>query len=232
MARLFVSTTLFSTHVGHSIHQPKRTTVCNLPLDTPFSLSRTKEFMSYFNSLLSVFRKRPPASTEVDSGSEAQPAQSAKPQGERRKIERRNATEATRALIIDDSKTVIVTLRKFLISADYTTLEALDAESGIELARSERPDVIFLDIVLPGMNGFAALRILRRDPQTKDIPIIMMSSNEQATEQFFGDRIGADDFMKKPFSREEVFARLDKLVCADSQLHHPDPKGGSNTERV
>lgn len=185
--------------------------------------------MSYFNSLLSIFRKRTPEPTAVDSGSESQPA---KPQGERRKIERRNATESTRALIIDDSKTVIVTLRKFLVSADYATLEALDAESGIELARTEVPDVIFLDIVLPGMNGFAALRVLRRDPLTKDIPIIMMSSNEQATEQFFGDRIGADDFMKKPFSREEVFARLDKLVCTDSQLRQPDSRGASDTARI
>jgi twitching motility two-component system response regulator PilH len=162
--------------------------------------------MSYFDSLFSIFRKRAPSPPAVDSGSEVQPAQSAKPQVERRNDERRNAIEGTRALIIDDSKTVVFALKKILISTGYTTLEALDAESGIELARAEEPDVIFLDIVLPGMNGFAALRALRRDPQTKDIPIIMMSGNEQATEQFYGDRIGADDFIKKPFTREEVFS--------------------------
>jgi twitching motility two-component system response regulator PilH len=66
------------------------------------------------------------------------------------------------------------------------------------------------------MNGFAALRALRRDPVTKDVPIIMISGNEQATEQFFGTRIGADDFMKKPFSRFEVFARIERLL--DSEL--------------
>ena len=92
------------------------------------------------------------------------------------------------------------------------TLEAGDAERGIELARSEQPDLIFLDIVLPGMNGFAALRALRRDPDTRDIPIIMISGNEQATEEFYVHRIGADDFMKKPFSRAEVFARIERLL--------------------
>jgi twitching motility two-component system response regulator PilH len=131
---------------------------------------------------------------------------------ERRSRPRLNAREDTRALIIDDSRTVIAALKKILRSAGYLTLEALDAESGLEIARAELPDIIFLDIVLPGMNGFAALRALRRDPSTRDIPVIMISGNEQATEQFFGTRIGADDFMKKPFSRFEVFARLERLL--------------------
>ena len=131
---------------------------------------------------------------------------------ERRSRPRLNAREDTRALIIDDSRTVVAALKKILRSAGYLTLEALDAESGLEIARSELPDIIFLDIVLPGMNGFAALRALRRDPNTRDIPVIMISGNEQATEQFFGTRIGADDFMKKPFSRFEVFARIERLL--------------------
>lgn len=65
------------------------------------------------------------------------------------------------------------------------------------------------------MNGFAALRALRRDGCTWQIPVIMMSGNEKATEQFFGTRIGADDFMKKPFSRLEVFSRIEQLLDED-----------------
>ncbi|HRE15654.1 MAG TPA: response regulator, partial [Rhodocyclaceae bacterium] len=80
------------------------------------------------------------------------------------------------------------------------------------IARLQQPDLIFLDIVLPGMNGFAALRVMRKDPQTQHIPIIMISGNEQAAEQFYAQRIGADDFMKKPFSRFEVFARIERLL--------------------
>ncbi|ARU31463.1 response regulator [Sulfuriferula sp. AH1] len=136
-------------------------------------------------------------------------------QTERRNKKRLNARKGTRALIIDDSPTIIFALKKMLQSTGYVTFEASDAEQGMALARKERPDIIFLDIVLPGMNGFAALRMLRRDPLTQPIPIIMISSNEQATEQFFGSRIGAEDFMKKPFSRFEVFARIERLLDAD-----------------
>ena len=65
------------------------------------------------------------------------------------------------------------------------------------------------------MNGFTALRAIRRDPLIRDIPVIMMSGNEQAMEQFYGSRIGADDFMKKPFSRDELFFRIEQLLDDD-----------------
>ena len=134
---------------------------------------------------------------------------------DRRVKERRNAAPGTRVLIIDDSATIVALLRRMLRQNELATLEAGDAEAGIELARTERPDLIFLDIVLPGMNGFAALRNLRKEPTTRDIPVIMISGNEQATEQVYAHRIGADDFMKKPFSRAEVFARIERLLDPD-----------------
>jgi twitching motility two-component system response regulator PilH len=134
---------------------------------------------------------------------------------DRRIKDRRNAASGTRVLIIDDSATIVALLRRMMRQNDYETLEAGDAEAGIELARTELPSLIFLDIVLPGMNGFSALRQLRRDPLTKDIPIIMISGNEQATEEFYVHRIGADDFMKKPFARAEVFARVERLLDAE-----------------
>ena len=139
-------------------------------------------------------------------------SESAETTVERRKRPRIDAREGTRVLIIDDSKTIVAAVRKFLRSAGYETLEALDAEAGLELMRAHKPDLVFLDIVLPGMNGFAALRAIRRDPALRDIPVIMMSGNEQAMEQFFGTRIGADDFMKKPFSRYEIFFRIERLL--------------------
>ena len=131
---------------------------------------------------------------------------------ERRSRKRINTHKGRRILIIDDSPTIVGALRKMLRSAGCITLEAADAESGLELIRKEKPELVFLDIVLPGMTGFAALRQMRRDPLTLHIPVIMISGNEQATEQFYVKRIGADDFMKKPFSRHEVFARIESLV--------------------
>ncbi|MEC5387900.1 response regulator [Uliginosibacterium sp. H3] len=167
--------------------------------------------MSIFKTFKTIFAKSGEPRVEEQEAALDNPGRI----GDRRSRKRRDAREGTRALIIDDSPTIVAALKRFLRSAGYITLEAGDAEKGIEIARTENPELIFLDIVLPGMNGFAALRMLRRDPATKDVPIIMISGNEQATEQFFGTRIGADDFMKKPFSRFEVFARIERLLDAD-----------------
>lgn len=164
--------------------------------------------MGIFDRIRSTF-----GSTEFESDGVADSGGAVK--GERRRKRRVNARDDTRALIIDDSPTVVFALKKILRSAGFITFEAGDAESGIEIARAEKPDLIFLDIILPGVNGFAVLRTLRRDDLTRHIPIIMISGNEQATELFFGSRIGADDFMKKPFSRFEVFARIERLLDND-----------------
>lgn len=130
------------------------------------------------------------------------------------------------ALVVDDSPTIVVMLKRMLVQNGFETIEAGDAETGLELARWRQPSLIFLDIVLPGMNGFTALRMLRRDPLTKDIPVIMISGNAQATETFYVQRIGADDFMKKPFSRAEVFARIERLLDSGrlERASEPEPE--------
>ena len=139
------------------------------------------------------------------------------PMRERRLRKRLNAKHGLYALIIDDSPTIVAALGKTLRSAGYVTIDAGDAESGLTLAQQANPSLIFLDIVLPGMNGFAALRLLRKHPQLRDTPVIMISGNEHATEQFYANRIGADDFMKKPFARIEIFSRIENLLD-DAQI--------------
>ncbi len=132
---------------------------------------------------------------------------------ERRIKPRTNARPGTRVLVIDDSSTIVAVLSKMLRSAGYEVSAAGDAEQGIALAlQAPHPELIFLDIVLPGMSGFEALRVLRREAATRAVPVIMISGNQQATEQFYSFRIGADDFMKKPFPRAEVFARIERLL--------------------
>lgn len=138
----------------------------------------------------------------------------------RREKDRRNARPGTRILVIDDSPTIVALLKRMLQQNHYDVMVAYDGESGIEIARREKPDLVFLDIVLPGIDGFNALRTLRRDPITKDVPIIMISGNAQATEQFYVQRIGADDFMKKPFSRPEVFSRIEHLLDETGTPRH------------
>ena len=164
-----------------------------------------KKGMSIFKQIKSILNKSDTATISTDTAREA-PA-------ERRSKKRLNH-KGRRVLIIDDSATIVASLGAMLKSAGCRTSEAPDAETGIEAVQREKPDLVFLDIVLPGMNGFAALRLIRRDPLARLTPIIMISGNEQATEQFYAKRIGADDFMKKPFSRHEVFARMESLVMA------------------
>lgn len=163
--------------------------------------------MSIFDRILGSVR-RPTNRPEAPSATPAAPV-------ERRHRKRVNARQGTRVLIIDDSPTVVAVLRKALRSAGYDTREALDAEHGLALIEQDPPELIFLDIILPGMNGFSALRAIRKQPASQHIPVIMISGNEHATEQFYANRIGADDFMKKPFSRHEVFARIEALLDDD-----------------
>lgn len=141
----------------------------------------------------------------------------------RTKKPRINAKAGTRVLVIDDSPTIVALLRRMLQQNGFEVLEAGDAEAGLEIARSGPLDLLFLDIVLPGMNGFEALRRLRRDPHTRELPVVMISGNELATEQFYAQRIGADDFMKKPFSRSEVFHRIERLLGPDRLPHRAAP---------
>ena len=167
-----------------------------------------------------------PADVQSDAAQvPAEPAQPDHDGPERRERNRRHARPGLRVLVIDDSPTIVALLKRMLQQNQLVVLEAFDAESGIEIARKEVPDLIFLDIVLPGMDGFNALRTLRRDPITKHLPIIMISGNTQATEQFYVQRIGADDFMKKPFSRAEVFMRIEALLDAENIPRHGSKPG-------
>jgi twitching motility two-component system response regulator PilH len=143
--------------------------------------------------------------------------------GERRVDERVRTTLGARLLVVDDSATIRAVLGKMLVQDGYEVLKAGDGEAAIEVARSQSPDLIFLDIVLPGMSGFAVLRALRRDPRTQMTPIVMMSGNQQATEQFYVQRFGADGFVKKPFGRREVFHAIRELVRAGRMPERPTP---------
>lgn len=149
----------------------------------------------------------------------------------RRLRARRNAPRGVTVLIIDDSATVLAVLRKILRSAGYITREAVDAEQGLALLAQAPSDLIFLDIVLPGMNGFHALRAIRKNPTTRHIPVIMISGNEHATEQFYALRIGADNFLKKPFSRYEVFTHIEALLD-DHDLPSRQEEKSASTERA
>ncbi|KRE89502.1 histidine kinase [Frateuria sp. Soil773] len=124
------------------------------------------------------------------------------------------AQAATPMLVVDDSPTIRTVLGRILAQDGYAVQAAENGEDALELIRAAPPALVFLDIVLPGINGFAVLRALRHDPRTRHVPIVMISGNPQATEQFYAQRFGADDFIRKPFARADICASIDTLVRA------------------
>lgn len=114
-----------------------------------------------------------------------------------------------RVLIIDDSPTETELLRQILSHAGYQVLSAGDGETGCAMARSQHPDVILMDVVMPGLNGFQATRELGQDPDTRDIPVIVVSKKNQASDQHWARRQGARDYLVKPIDRRQL---LDKIA--------------------
>jgi twitching motility two-component system response regulator PilH len=136
----------------------------------------------------------------------------AKDPKERRRNKRTVPKAGSAVLVVDDSKTVRSVLRKMLQQGGFEVLEAADGKAAVEQARAHRPDLIIMDVVMPNMNGFQATRKLRKARETRAIPIVIMSGNKQATQEFWVIRIGANDFMAKPFNRFEVYRRIERIL--------------------
>ncbi|MGF1525898.1 MAG: PleD family two-component system response regulator [Candidatus Competibacterales bacterium] len=119
-----------------------------------------------------------------------------------------------RILIIDDSPTETFAFKRMLEESGYHTLNATNAEDGVALAKREKPDLILMDVVMPGMNGFQATRLLSRDPDTANIPVIMVTTKDQETDRIWGLRQGARDYVVKPPSTKEFIAKIRALLDA------------------
>ena len=114
-------------------------------------------------------------------------------------------------LIVDDALTVRELLTRALKHAGHSVETAGSGEEALERAAIRVPDVIFLDILLPGMNGFATLRQLRKNPSLAEVPVVVVSGSAQASDQFFHEKIGIDDFLPKPFAAQDVINCMQRL---------------------
>ncbi|MFK8028884.1 MAG: PleD family two-component system response regulator [Gammaproteobacteria bacterium] len=114
-------------------------------------------------------------------------------------------------LIVDDSPTEVHVIKSALEEQGYETLSAESGERGVEMARESKPDLILMDVVMPGLNGFQATRQLSKDPVTSEIPVIMVTTKNQKTDRIWGMRQGAVDYIVKPFSAEDL---LEKTAAA------------------
>nr|WP_326127552.1 response regulator [uncultured Oscillibacter sp.] len=109
-------------------------------------------------------------------------------------------------LIVEDEKNIVDILRFNLQREGYQTREAYDGEDGLNKARTEKPDLILLDVMLPRMNGFEVCRALRQAGD--NVPVIILTAREEETDKVLGLEIGADDYITKPFSMRELIARV------------------------
>lgn len=117
-------------------------------------------------------------------------------------------------LIVDDSPTEVHVMKKALEGSGYRTATAGDGQEGVRLAREMHPDLIFMDIVMPGMNGYQATRAIVNDPDTKKIPIVMVTSKGLETDRIWGLRQGAVDYMVKPVSPDKLVEKAQTTLAA------------------
>jgi two-component system alkaline phosphatase synthesis response regulator PhoP len=113
-----------------------------------------------------------------------------------------------RILIVDDDREVVRLMKAYLEQAAYDVLTAHDGETAVYIIRHDQPDLILLDLNLPGRDGHEITRLIRSDPALAHIPIIMLTARIEDTDKIIGLEIGADDYVTKPYNPREVIARI------------------------
>lgn len=122
-----------------------------------------------------------------------------------------------RILIVDDEKDIIELVRYNLEKEGFLVKGAMDGESGLGIALQEQPDIILIDLMLPGIDGLEVCRSLRADGRTSSIPVIMLTAKSAETDRVLGLELGADDYITKPFSPRELMARIKAVLRRTSQ---------------
>ena len=119
-------------------------------------------------------------------------------------------------LIIDDSPTDIRVFTTLLERAAHHVTAVSTAEEGIERVRAQLPDLIIMDVIMPGMNGFQATRTLTRDPATAGVPIVMITTKSMETDRVWGLRQGARAFITKPVNEKELLGCINDLLSSET----------------
>ncbi|MFH0828223.1 MAG: response regulator [Candidatus Omnitrophota bacterium] len=115
-------------------------------------------------------------------------------------------------LLVDDEPDIVSVTVMRLEASGYEVITAEDGSSGYELAKSEKPDLIILDLMLPLMDGYQVCRLLKFDAQYKDIPIIMLTAKSQQEDKEWGEKAGADLYMTKPYEAKELLEKIRQLM--------------------
>ncbi|HEY0491705.1 MAG TPA: response regulator [Telluria sp.] len=114
-------------------------------------------------------------------------------------------------LIVDDSPTERYYLSDILVRNGFTVTTAENGEDALAKIKADKPELILMDVVMPGANGFQVTRAITRDPELADVPVIICSSKDQETDRIWGIRQGAKDYMVKPVDPDKLLARIAAL---------------------
>lgn len=117
-----------------------------------------------------------------------------------------------RILIVDDSPTEIRKISTILEKNNHEVLTADNGADGVALARAQQPDLILMDVVMPGLNGFQATRQLTRAQETADIPVVIVTTKDQETDRVWGTRQGAKGYLVKPVNEENLIKTINGLL--------------------
>ncbi len=126
---------------------------------------------------------------------------------------------AKSVLIVEDDQNIADLLRLYLEKEGYVAAIAGDGSVGVEMFRKLQPDLVLLDVMLPGLDGWGVLRAIRKDSQT---PVIMLTAKGELSDKVSGLKMGADDYITKPFEMKEVLARIEAVLRRGSSQEKPD----------
>ena len=114
-------------------------------------------------------------------------------------------------LIVDDSPSQLLGIQRIVEKLGHESITAEDGAAGVEVAKRELPDMVLMDVVMPNLNGFQATRSITREPTTKHIPVILVTTKDQDTDRMWGLRQGAKAYLTKPFSEDELAEVIERI---------------------
>lgn len=117
-----------------------------------------------------------------------------------------------RILVVDDSKTQLESISRMLTKHGHEILTAKDGETAVDSANINQPDLILMDVVMPGLNGFQATRQISNNAVTSHIPVIILTSKDQDTDKIWAKRQGAKDYIVKPAEEKELIGKIDAIL--------------------
>lgn len=118
----------------------------------------------------------------------------------------------TKILVCDDERHIVRLIQVNLERQGYTVTTAFDGKEGLEKIRSEKPDLVVLDVMMPYMDGFEVLKTIRREPETENLPVIMLTAKAQDKDVFEGYHYGADMYLTKPFNPMELVTFVKRIT--------------------